>query len=192
MQNAREHAVIQVSVAGYTIHVGESMPERDDLECAHATLVERFGGDDVCDEPVRRRAGDDLHVAVRRGSEWPFLCVAQNYRRAAGWYPGVLLVPETSVLFIGAGERLLAYNLLGPGRLWEDQADAGFHRWQRHDDLVVMSAELELAAWDLHGVKRWSTFVEPPWDYRVDGGIVHLAVMGIPSSFPLVSGPTQP
>jgi hypothetical protein len=40
----------------------------------------------------------------------------------------------------------------------------GFHGWQRHEDLVVMSAELEMAAWDLRGVKRWSTFVEPPWN----------------------------
>jgi hypothetical protein len=182
--------VIQVTVAGYTIHVGESMPTQDDPDCMHATLVERFGRD-VRDEPGRRRAGDDLHVEARRGVDWPLLCVAQHFHRAAGCYPGILLAPETSVLFLGAGERLLAYNLQGPDRLWEDQADTGFHVWQRHEDLVVMSAELELAAWDLQGVKRWSTFVEPPWEYRVDGGMVHLEVMGIPSSFPLMAGPAQ-
>jgi hypothetical protein len=132
---------------------------------------------------------------VRRGSDsWPFLCVAQHYApgRWAGSHPGLLLVAETSILFIGAGERLLAYDLHGPVRLWEDRADTGFHEWQRHDDMVVMSAELELAAWDIRGVKRWSRFVEPPWEYQVEGGVVHLDVMGTISSFPLQAGPTRP
>jgi hypothetical protein len=63
--------------------------------------------------------------------------------------------------------------------------------WQRHEDLVVMSAELELAARDLGGVKRWSTFVEPPWSYRVESGTVHLNVMRAVSSFPLWLGPSH-
>ncbi len=184
--------MIQVSMAGYTIFVSERMPERDDLDCAHATLVERF-------DPVRDMPNDlapvvlrDLHVEVRRASSWPFLCVAQRYDREGGWYPGVLLVPETHVLFIGAGERLLAFDLRGPSRLWEDRADTGFHQWQRHDDHVVMSAELEVAAWNLNGVKCWSTFVEPPWTYEVDGSMVRLDVMGNVSVFPLTSGPARP
>jgi hypothetical protein len=56
----------------------------------------------------------------------------------------------------------------------------------------MMAAELELAIWDVHGVKRWSTFVEPPWSYQVDGPLVRLDVMGISSSFPLATGPAQP
>lgn len=184
--------MIQVTIASYTLSVVESMPERDDLGCSHAALVERFGSD-----AAGHISRGDLHVEVRHGSTWPtwpFLCVAQHYwpGREAGCYPGFLLVPETAILFIGAGERLLAYDLRGLARLWEDQADAGFHDWQRHDDLVVMSAELELAAWDLRGVKRWSTFVEPPWAYHVEGGMVHLEVMGTVSSFPLLAGPTSP
>ena len=181
--------MIQVTIADYIVHVGERMPEHDDPTCAHAALVERL------DSERGTRDGfhgwHDLHVEVRRGSAWPFLCVVQHYQRQGGWYPGVLLVPETALLIIGAGERLLAYDLRGPTRLWEDQADAGFHGWQRHEDLLVMSAELELAAWDLGGVKRWSTFVEPPWGYHVESGTVHLDVMGTVSSFPLSVGPSQ-
>ncbi len=41
-----------------------------------------------------------------------------------------------------------------------------------------MSAELECAAWDIHGHKLWSTCVQPPWQYTVHGDIVHLVVMG--------------
>jgi hypothetical protein len=54
-------------------------------------------------------------------------------------------------------------------RLWEDRADFGFHSWQCYDDMIVMSAELELAAWDTQGRKHWTTFVEPPWEHSVDG-----------------------
>ena len=34
---------------------------------------------------------------------------------------------------------------------------------------MLMLAELEFAAWDLKGKKMWSTFVEPPWVYDVNG-----------------------
>jgi len=186
--------MMKVALDGYTLLLGECMPEVDDPACAHALLVERF---DAAPLIVRghRSASEELHIEVRRDAiwpAWPILCVAQRYRREGGGDPGVLLVPETGILFIGAGERLLAYDLHGPRRLWEDQADTGFHAWQRHDTSVVMAAELEVAVWDIRGVKRWSTFVEPPWSYRVEDGMVHLDVMGTLSSFPLDAGPSRP
>ena len=55
---------------------------------------------------------------------------------------------------------------------------------------MLMAAELEFAAWDIHGAKLWTTFVEPPWTYRVEGDLVHLDVMGNMSSFPLAAGPS--
>ncbi len=55
--------------------------------------------------------------------------------------------------------------------------------------MVVMSAEPEIAAWDVHGRKLWTTFVEPPWDHTVRDGVLHLDVMGTESSFPLIGGP---
>jgi hypothetical protein len=47
---------------------------------------------------------------------------------------------------------------------------------------------LELAAWDPQGEKLWSTFVEPPWDYRVTGDRVQLDVIGRKSDFELAQG----
>ena len=91
--------------------------------------------------------------------------------------------PETNVAFVGGGERLLAYDLLAPKRLWEDAADC--------DDVVLMSAELELAAWDLKGIKLWSTFVEPPWEYEVKDSQIELDVMGDKYSFPIKLRPSQ-
>ena len=152
----------------------------------HATLHDDLG--------IRDSDGTALVISVQLGSgAWPELLIAQRFTPGpeAGFQPGVLLVPETNLLFIGAGERLLAYDLRGPRRLWEDTADTGFWRWQRHGDVVVMSAELELAAWNLEGNKLWSTFVEPSWDYEVLGDRVALDVMGEKSSFDLKTGPIR-
>ncbi len=115
-----------------------------------------------------------------------------RYDPSGGFHPGALLVPETGLLFIGAGERLLAYRLDGPTRLWEEATDCGFWGWARHEDRVILSAELELAAWDVRGRKCWSMFVEPPWSYEVSAGMIELDVMGTRSRFPLDTGPTHP
>jgi hypothetical protein len=122
---------------------------------------------------------------------WPKLVVAQRYWPAGwGFNPGIVVVPETATAFIGAGERALAYRLEPhPVRLWIDRAYVGFWSWARHGDFVVMSAELELAAWTIDGVKRWTMFVEPPWEYAVVDGRIELDVMGAKSSFDLASGP---
>lgn len=92
--------------------------------------------------------------------------------------PGLHLIPDSDLLFIGAGTTLLAYELASAGRLWEDVPSAGFSGWQQFGEVVLMSAELELAAWDLKGQKLWSEFVEPPWDYEVHGEFLDLDVMG--------------
>jgi hypothetical protein len=148
----------------------------------HAALAEEFGVDSA--------EGEACFVGVGAAREWPLLTVAQRFEPCvAGFDPGVLLVPETRVLFVGAGTRLLAYDLTGPQRLWEDVADVGFWGWAQHGEHVLMSAELELAAWDVNGRKLWTTFVEPPWSYRVEGDQVRLDVMGRESSFSIHDGP---
>lgn len=179
--------MLQVSVGDYIIHMSESILEQNEygFYAKHAKLVEEFG--------LERADREAFSLTVLRGDlAWPFLCVAQRYfpDAWAGSYPGVLLAPETDVLFVGAGERLLAYDLKRPIRLWEDLADTGFHGWFRYGDTVVMSAELGLVAWDISGAKLWTTYAEPPWEYHVDGDIVHLDVMGAISTFPLRAGPS--
>ena len=178
--------MVQVSVGGYVLRMSESIPEQHeyDIYAKRAALVEEF--------ELERADRDAFYLTAQREvSAWPFLCVAQRYYpdTIAGCHPGVLLVPETGLLFVGAGERLLAYDLARPARLWEDQADDGFHGWFRHGDTLVMSAETGLAAWDIDGIPLWGTFVEPPWEYYVDDGTVHLDVMGALSAFPLHTGP---
>lgn len=150
----------------------------------HATLHDDFGMKDA--------NGTALVISVQRAAaNWPELVVSQRFEPGpeAGFFPGALLIPENHILFIGAGTRLLAYDLLGIRRLWEDAADIGFWGWKRHGDVVLMSAELEFAAWDLRGKKMWTTCVEPPWDYEVRDGSVELDVIGKKSSFDMKAGP---
>ena len=151
---------------------------------AHAKLSDEFS--------LTSSDGQVCFLAVRRAQQWPFLVLAQRYSPtpAAGFFPGALLVPESGLLFVGAGERLLCYDLNAVKRLWEDTADTGFWCWSRHHDTILMSAELELAAWDLHGRKLWTTFVEPPWQFEIREQVVHLDVMGTLSSFEIHHGPS--
>jgi hypothetical protein len=104
--------------------------------------------------------------------------------------PGILLVPAQRQLFIGAGTRLLAYHARSGAwqRSWIDDAELGFWRWRQHGDVVVMSAELELAVWTTDGTKLWTTFVEPPWSYQVEADQVVLDVMGAVRTFDLRRG----
>ena len=122
---------------------------------------------------------------------WPFLVVAQTFEpSSAGFDPGAIIIPETDLLMLGAGTRLLAFRLNPPCLLWEDDADCGFRGWERYGSIVIMSAELEMAAWDIDGRKLWSTQVEPPWSYSVSDTVVTLDIMGELSEFSLATGPS--
>ena len=135
----------------------------------------------------------DQHCCVlvaRTSQPWPFMVVAQSFSPSGGGFaPGLLLAPDTGRLFIGAGDQLLAYDLVAPSRIWLDRTFFGFWGWARHGDVVVLSAELELAAWTATGAKLWTAPVEPPWVYSVEGDTVFLDVMGVMSQFPLRVGP---
>lgn len=177
--------MVTITVGEYSILVQRhGMPAILDDYRKHAALVEEFD--------LSAAEGELCFFAVAKPNEWPFLVVAQRFSPSSpGFEPGILLVPETKVLFIGAGQRLLAYNLNGPTRLWTDTAEAGFWCWNRHGDYIVMSAELELAAWTIEGKKLWTMFVEPPWSYNIVGDEVHLDVMGRESGFPIANGPAR-
>jgi hypothetical protein len=160
-----------------------------ELPALYPEFAQRAALLDRLDEP--HASGDRLYVAASVDREvWPRLVIVDWLPLiTAGFHPEVLVVPETSLLFLGSGERLLAYELRAPRRLWEDHTPMGFWGWARFDPVVLMSAELEFAAWSLDGRKLWSTFVEPPWDFSVRSGIIHLDVVGEHSEFPLTTGP---
>lgn len=179
--------MFQVSVGPYSIRLTyDRLPHTYGEAVRRAKIVDEIALDD-------RSAGTAFCVEVSRDHAWPFLVSAQRYSPSAEcFFPGVLLVPETHRLYIGAGTRLLAYELATPQRLWEDSTEPGFWSWARYEDVVVMSAELEIAAWDLLGGKLWTRSVEPPWEYSVQDGIVHLDVDGKVTEHALHTGrPTR-
>jgi len=173
------HGSFKLTVGDYVVGVFPAgIPALYDLYRAHAAIAEEFDLDRpyVC------------CVTVARGSGWPLLVVAQGSMPMGGTGPGALLAPDQDRLFLGAGDRLLAYDLREPRRLWEDSADMGFCGWSRHGDVVLMAAELELAAWTVGGEKLWTTFVEPPWTFEVEAETVRLDVIGVVERFPLRTG----
>jgi hypothetical protein len=177
-----------VTIGGYQIAVGAAEPDRLAALRRHAELADDFP---LADEAVGDNAGF-LFVAVSDGNPWPGLVITQRYSPSgAGFTPGVLLIDEPARLFLGAGTRLLSYERSAGRwrRSWTDQAECGFWQWRQHHGVVLMSAELELAAWDTEGTKLWTTFVEPPWTYQVDADHVDLDVMGLRRSFDLRRGP---
>ena len=178
---------VAVEVVGWKVTTAAEPPTILSAYRAHAQLHEDFDKAEGADD-----AGF-LFVAIGRApQEWPSLVITQHYWPSVGGFsPGVLIVPETEIAFIGAGTRLLCYQLDSGywHRHWDDEAHLGFWGWRRHGDVILMSAELELAAWSLSGLKLWTTFVEPPWSYEVTDQTVRLDVMGSVTSFPIEAGP---
>jgi hypothetical protein len=177
-------AMFSIAVGDFSLicHTGPMPPNCVDY-LPHARLVEEFDREST--------DSDNCFLAVKHGFDWPMLVVIQRCRLPGMFDPHALLVPETAMLFLGVGERLLAYALNGPMRLWEDSTECGVWGWARHGEFILMSAELELAAWDIQGRKLWTRFVEPPWQYSVSEGMIHLDVMGKCSSFPIETGPAH-
>lgn len=178
-------ATFRVNCSNYTISgtIG-SVPTIYTELIKHSRLHEDFG--------FKNADGTVLVVTVKSlSAKWPELIISQCFYPGpeAGFHPEVLIAPETHLLVLGAGERLLAYDLRVFRRLWEDVADTGFWSWKRHGDVIVMSAELELAAWDIEGNKLWTMFVEPPWEYDVQRSKIHLDIMGKKSIFDIRIGP---
>lgn len=159
--------MFSVSLVEYEIQCQVGLPDLLNDYIEHATLAEQIG--------LGKNEGTPCFFALsRHGDPWPFLVVAQRYQPPHGFFPGALVVPETGRLFLGAGDRLLCYDLLKPARIWEDAADCGFWFWSRWGDVVLMGAETELAAWDIDGQKLWTRFVDPPWAHRVEGNVIEV------------------
>ncbi len=131
------------------------------------------------DDPDAGFYGLAVHKGNTKGG-WPHLVIVQQFAPSSeqGFNPSCLLLPETERLFVGAGERLLCYDLKTFTLLWEDQTQIGFGDWSKEQGFVILSAELEIVVFDTSGQKLWGTFVEPPWEYAIVGDNVELDIMG--------------
>jgi len=177
--------MFRISINEYTLAVSDDYPNIYNEYHKRARLVEILGSYEA--------EGAVCFVSLSKDSDWPFLVVVQKYspEPESGFDPGVMFIPETHFVFIGAGKRLLAYTWDPPEKVWEEHVMGGFWGWRRYQQFVIMSSEIELAVWDIHGRKYWSSHVEPPWYYTVDGDTMNLDVMGKKTSFSLQHGPVR-
>ena len=173
---------IETAVGEWGVQAALGFPLILDEYRSHAQLHEGFPADPDDD------AG--LFVGIARpGEDWPSLVVTQRWGPAGGGFrPGVLVVPDSGRVFIGAGTRVLCYwDDAGTWRRqWQDRiAYPGFWGWRLHGDVVVMAGEIEMAAWTSEGEPMWAEAVEPPWSYEVIDGTVHIDVNGSRRAVPL-------
>lgn len=167
--------MFEVGAGGFRVTLSEDAP---------VGLDERRVSVDRPSEDEDRRP---VHALVHRAGGAPTLLVIGRLREGFGC--GVHLVEDTGVLFFGCGESICAYDMATGKKLHHDITPYAFHSWNRHGDVVIMSGELEVAAYALDGTKLWSSVVESPWDYGVTGGKMYTLVMGHRVEFPLRDGP---
>lgn len=134
--------------------------------------------------------GDYVAIGVSDAGPGADLLVEGQYSPgpASGFHPGILIIPETGIVFIGVGTNVLVYNMAPISEIVHAQTEVGFWYWHQHGASVFMCAELELAVWNIDGQKRWSRPVEPPWSWHVSGDIVAIDVMGHVDSYSLQTG----
>jgi len=170
-----------------TIMVG-GLPALYNEYLSHAKFVEEIDLNDTDQTGIWFIGLRNLQTD--RSDNWPSIVIVQRYEPYGyGFTPAALIISESSTLFLGAGTRILTFNLKEKKLISEYQANVGFWGWERYGNIVLMSCELEFAAWDKTGRKLWSTFVEPPWSFSIHDDQVQLDVMGRKTSFNLVTGP---
>ncbi|MBA2964348.1 MULTISPECIES: hypothetical protein [Ramlibacter] len=164
--------MLQVSVVPYVVSVALSPDEAMDMPDSRDVLRSRL----ECEADDR----DYLSIAIWRRGSSALLLVNGWYSPGprSGFLPGILVVPETAVAFIGAGTVARSYSLESPALIECHETSVGFSGWQQHGNLVVMACELELSVWTTQGTRLWSRFVEPPWSYEVEGEQIDVDVMG--------------
>lgn len=171
------------TVGEYLVSIHQWLPDTLDGYAEHASFS------DTAD--LQADGGSTALITVARRTGWPeFVALLRSGFHGPMFSPGVALVPETGVLFIGGGQVVRAYSLRDPmRRLWEEEVAFGFWDWRRFDDVVVMSGEVTIAAWTTSGERLWSSWVEPPWEYEVSGDRVSLDSDDRTSRFELHAGP---
>lgn len=166
---------VELGAGAWQVVIGDEPPRGLDET---RVVVDRLGEDE--ERPL-------FHALVSAAGRPPNLLVIGRVRKS--YSPGVHLVPETNTLFFGCAESLAIYDLTKSERTHLDVTPYAFNSWSRHDDVILMCGELEVAAYDLTGKRLWGATVEPPWDFGVTADTMFTIVMGHKTEFSLRDGP---
>lgn len=170
------------SVGSYTLSVTDNPEEISTFLRDNAVVRHQLS------QPV---AGDSyIALGITDCGLFPDLLLEGWYSPgpAQGFHPGALIILETQIAFIGAGTTIVVYDLSPISLLAQTQTECGFWGWRHINNVVVMSAELELAVWNIYGEKLWSRFVEPPWHYDIEDDTLLLNIMGDSIRLTLATG----
>jgi hypothetical protein len=172
-----------ISIEKYTVVCDHEVTDRISREIDEAVVLENLP---TFDEEY----GEYIYYGFTDCGLSPNLIIKGKYSPSSvsGFYPGILIIPESDILFFGAGEIVQVWELSPYKKIHEESPDCGFWGWSRYSDVVLMSGELELSGWSVSGKKFWSKFVEPPWYYTVDGSAVTTNVMGHEEKFSIYTG----
>ncbi len=178
---------MRIAFKNWFIHI-----ETGEGSFASGLLRERADKVFELSQPEDRGEPVVMFVETGKGPELTGFLIAAKDRKTPGFTSGLLVAENSSTLFFGINDKVYVFDMQKPEILCEDDAEHGFWGWRQHGNIVLMSAECELAAFTENGRKLWTTFVEPPWSYDVDGATIILDVMGKISRFPLREGPPPP
>jgi hypothetical protein len=107
------------------------------------------------------------------------------------FHPELLFLQVTNTLFVGAGSKAMTYSLKNKVKL-SDRNPYAFWYWAKHDNFIVMNAELEIAVYDYEGHFIWAAPAEPPWTYGIDGNTLILDIMGEIRKYEFATGKMVP
>ena len=172
-----------ISIGKYTVVCDHKKSHRISRYIDNAVVVETIP---TFDEDY----GEYIYYGISDSGPYPDLIIEGIYSPASvsGFYPEILIIPETDILFLGAGEIVQIWKLSPYVKLHEEFPNCGFWHWSQYNDVVLMSGELELSCWSIEGKKLWSKFVEPPWHYTVENGKVTTDIMNHKESFDIYTG----
>jgi hypothetical protein len=172
-----------ITIGKYTVVCDHKISDRISRDIKDAVIVETLPSLD-------EKYGEFIYYGVTDCSESPDLIIKGIYSPSSlsGFYPELLIIPESGILFFGAGEIIQIWELSPYKKIHEESPNCGFWGWSQYNDVVLMSAELELACWNTKGKKLWSRFVEPPWYYTVEDDVVTTNVMNHQEKFNIYTG----
>ena len=174
--------MIEFNIDKYKIavQIGKK-PDLYDIWLKHAVFKDIEGLENI---------GTPIYVGIQLGNEWcdSIIAFCSDPIDYAGFNPGILVVPETDTLFIGAGTVARTYDLKKQIRKFHKEFIFGFWGWSRHKNLIIMQEELEFGVYSIDGNEKWSTYVEPPWTFSIEDDRVKLTVMDKISYYSLETG----
>ena len=171
-----------ITIGKYTVLCDHQKSGRVARDIEDAVVVEKLENEDEYNEYI--------YYGITDCGVSPDLVVEGYYSPASvsGFYPGILILPNENIMFFGAGDIVQIWQLSPYKKIHEESPECGFWGWSTHNDLVIMTGELELAAWNNLGEKLWSKFVEPPWYYEVQEETITTNVMDYEESFNIYTG----